>query len=236
MFQRVEHALVVERPGQLQVIGVARHAVEIGQHLGHAALFGVERPLHLFRRQAVHPEPGPVGHVGQHFQRLRVAATLVGIQQTGHDLVQGIPRRPNRLALFKLVNHRLGKRGQITLVKTRRRGMALALRQPGDEIIHPLLEPGVARAGIHHRTRGQIMPHRVSAQLAVRRLPAAIRFRVRGQTGVDAKVPQPAVGVEAQQVLLIPQHRVPERAVQQPHLRQRKRLRLRSDDRHDVAA
>ena len=108
--ERIENFLLVERFRRFQIIRVARDAVKICQHFVHAAEFGVERRLHFCLRQIVHAEFHPVRHVRQHFQRLRVAAKLVGVEQAGHDFVQRIPGRPDRLAIFHAVNERFGKR------------------------------------------------------------------------------------------------------------------------------
>ncbi len=59
VFERADHFLMIEVLGQLQVIRVAGHAVKIGQHLGHAALLGFERPLHLRRRHVGPRETSP---------------------------------------------------------------------------------------------------------------------------------------------------------------------------------
>ena len=66
--------------------------------------------------------------------------------------------------------------------------------------------------------------------------PTAIDFAFRRQSRLLAKPAQQPVQLQAQQILFVAQHRVAERAVEQPHLRQRKRLRLRSDYRWDFAA
>ena len=160
---------------------------------------------------------------------------LVRVEQTGHDFVQRVPRRPDRLAVFHAVNERFGKRRQITGVKTVRRERVLAFGKTGDDFIHALLESRVAGAGEHQRARGQIMSDAVSAQFAVRFFPAAVRFCVGRQTGVDAKISQQPVAIKAQQIISIAQHCVAKRTVKQPHLRQWKRLRLRSDHRRDFA-
>ena len=69
------------------------------------------------------------------------------------------------------------------------------------------------------------MPDAVAAHFAVRGFPATIRRRLGGQSGVRPETRKQPVTVEAEQIILVPQHRVLERAVQQAHLRKRKRLR-----------
>ena len=234
--KRIENCLLVERFRRFQIIRVARDAVKIREHLVHAAEFRVERRLHFFHRQIVHTELHPVRHIRQHFERLRVAAKLAGIEQAGHDFMLRIPRRPDGLAVFHAINERFGKPGEITRMETGAHRVALALRQPGNKIIHAPLEFGVAGAGIHQRQRRKIMTEHRPALFAIRRIPATVRFGGRIQTDIFAEVKKKPVGVEAQQILLVPQHRVAKRPVEQPHLRKRKRLRLQRDRRFDIAA
>src|ERR1035437_2876440 len=110
--------------------------------------------------------------------------------------------------------------------------IALALRQFADDVIRALLEHGVAGAGIHQRQRREIMAETVAAQLAFRLLPAAERLRARRQADVHPEGVQQPVGIETQQISLIPQHRIAERPVEQAHVRQGKRLRRPRDFHH----
>src|ERR1035437_2918162 len=110
--------------------------------------------------------------------------------------------------------------------------IALAFCKFTDNVIHAPLEFGVAGAGIHQRQRREVMGETVAAQLAFRLLPAAERLRALRQTDVAAEGVQQPVGIETQQISLIPQHRVAERPVQQTHVRQCKRLRRPRDFYH----
>src|SRR6185503_11489331 len=99
------------------------------------------------------------------------------------------------------------------------------LRQFGDHRVAALLEPGVASGRIHQRHRREVMTGGVAAQLDVWSLPAAKRRGSSRQARGETKRMQQAVLIELEQVGLVAEHRVFERAVEQPHCGQRKRAR-----------
>ena len=215
--QRIEHRPVVEITREPQVLGVAGDGEEVGQDLVHAAELGLERRLALLLAQPVHAELDPARHLDQHVEGLRVAAQLVHVEQAGHDLVERVVGRPHALALLQPVEELLGKRGQITRVGARRQSL-LDLGQLRDHRVGAGLEARVAGRRVHQGARGQEVTDAVAAQLDVGCFPAAERRGRGGQPGVEPERVQEPVEVQAQQELLVPEHGLPERAVQQAHV------------------
>ena len=199
--------------------------VEVGEDVIHAAELGFEHRLLLLERQCIDPALHPVGLTLQHVERLPRAAVHVDVQQAGHDLVQRVVGRPDRLAGFDAIDELFGEGGKVADACALLGQRLLDLGQLRHDRVGPGLEPRVAGAGIHQRQRRQVMADAVSAQLDVRRLPAAQRLRRRGQAGVDAEVVQQPIGIERQEVSLIAGHRIFERAVEQPHGFRREGLR-----------
>ena len=85
--------------------------------------------------------------------------------------------------------------------------VALAGFQLVDDVVDALPEHRVASRRVHHRTRAQVVPERMSmaADLDPRllRLPTAIHRRLGRKTRVDAKVVQQPVGLERQQIFRV---------------------------------
>ena len=212
------------------MLRVAGDGEEVGQDLVHAAELGLERRLALLLAQPVHAELDPAGHLDQHVEGLRVAAQLVHVEQAGHDLVERVVGRPHALALLQPVEELLGKRGQITRVGARRQSL-LDLGQLRDHRVGAGLEARVAGRRVHQGARGQEVTDTVSAQLDVGCFPAAERRGRGGQPGVEAERVQEPVEVQAQQELLVPEHGVAERSVQQAHLGERE---APGRERHDL--
>ena len=94
-----------ERPGGRHVpglrLGVRGERREFGHDLVHrTGLAGAVDVPHLVQLGlAVPAEPlvGPVTHPEDDLQRLLVPGQVVGVEQTPHDLVAGVPRRPDRV-------------------------------------------------------------------------------------------------------------------------------------------
>ena len=225
--ERIEHGVVVEPLRELQVLLLAGHGGQLGQHVVHAAVLVAEHLLHLLVAELVGPRLDPVARLLQDLQRLLVAAQHVHVQQAGVDLVQRVPGRPDLLARLDAVDELLGIRAQVAAGE-----LGLAPGQPGHDGVGPLLEPLVAGAGEHHGAGGQVMAEAVSAHLALGLLPSTQRLGLRRQPGVETEGVQQPVGLQRQQVLAVQLHGVLKRPVQQPHLVQLEGL---DPARHDLA-
>ena len=234
--QRVEAELVVERQRQLEVIGVAGNGVKVGERLIDAAMLVAERLLLLLMAELRDTQLQPVGHLHDNVERLLVAAVVVHVKQTGENLVERIVRRPDRLAGVHAIEKRLRIGRQKAFVISLFRHRFLALRQLRDDVVHLRLELRVAGAGKHQRARRQIMPHAVAAQFALRIFPATIRLGCSRQSGHDAERMQQPVGVEVEQILLVAQHRLTERPVEQSHFGEVERLEFAHAFRRDGIA
>src|SRR5207245_8296194 len=94
--------------------------VEIREHLVHAAVLRVERALLLFLADAVDTKRHPISHPGDDLARVGVAAQLGYVEQAGHDLVNGVIRRPDLLAAFDAVEELVRERREIPRMKALR--------------------------------------------------------------------------------------------------------------------
>jgi len=111
--QRIEEALLgipVACFGPLVIAGFGRQIVE---HLAHTAVLGAQDVLHVLFGLRRGPPVGPIGHAGDYFERLLVAGILVHVEHSGHDLVDGVERRPYRPACVEAIEKLQRKRAQI---------------------------------------------------------------------------------------------------------------------------
>ena len=216
--QRVKDGPVVEFLRHAQVLRIAGDGVQVCQHLVHAAEFGIERGLLLLIAQTVDAELDPIGLFHDDIERLPVPAEEIHVQESGHDLVDCIIRRPDAPPGVHPVEKLFGERRQITRMEAARRHRLLNLDQFGDNRVGFGLEPFVTGARIHQRAGGQKVAEAVAAQLDIRGLPPSQRPGRRRQPRRDAEHVQEPVGVDTEQVLLVAQHGVEERAVKQAHV------------------
>ena len=81
-------------------------------------------------------------------------------------------------------------------VQLARSQFLLALPEPGDHLFGLFLEPFVARAGVHHTRRREVMPHKLGATDATGCDSAAIRFGDGTQTGFESETVKQPVRLE----------------------------------------
>jgi hypothetical protein len=211
--QGIEDRMVVESLGKPQIGLLACNRGQLGQHVVHAAVFVAQHSLHLGIAELVGSRLDPCHRLFEHLEGLAVIAKHVDIQESRIDLVQCVPRGPDRLARLNAVDETLGEGAQIAGGELR-----LALGQLGDRVRGLLPEPLVAGAGVHHRRGREEMAETVPADLALGLFPTPQGLGRRRQARAGANVVQQAVGVEAQQVLTVEFHRVLEGSVEQPYL------------------
>ena len=225
--QRFDIAVLHEPARQLQPMPLPRHSVEIGQDVVHSALLcAVQHPLHAAFGQFVAPRLAPARHARDYFDRLGVAAIDVHVHQPGHQFVEAIVRRPDRLAPFGLVDMRLGKSAQVAAATE----CFLALGQFGDDSVGFGLEFLIVGAGKHERAGGKVVTQGVSTHLAVRTFPAAQRYGMGCEPGSDTPRMQQPVCIQVVQILAVTLHGDFERSVQEPDLLQIEGTRLQIDD------
>ena len=98
-FHRIEQLRIQEEGGAFQMRIFPRQAVQLHHRAEHAAVFsGNIHAPHLSSLFAVKPgKPviDPVAHGGFHRQRGLISGVQISIIKTGHDLIQGIIRRPD---------------------------------------------------------------------------------------------------------------------------------------------
>ena len=227
--ERVEHDAVVEEPGEPQVLGVPRDAVEVRQRLLHPAELGLQHLLPLRVGEPLRAQAHPGGHALRRLERLRVAEHAVHVEQPRQDLVQRVVRRPDALPGLDPVEELLRERRQVPGVRAARRERQLHLPQLRGDRQGATPEPLVAGRLPGERARGQVVAEAVPAQLDLRSFPAPVRFGTRRQPGIDAEGVKQPVGVEAQQVGEPPPLHVQERSVEQAHVAEREGLEPRDD-------
>ena len=136
-----EEALVIEAVRKILVPITSRHRGEVVEHLIHAAILALEHAGHVLIAQRLRPAPRPTRHALKHIERLRVGCERMHVEQTGHDLVQRVERRPDRLAIAEAIEELLGKRAQVAVAK-----LLLTLRELSDDSVTAGLEDGIAQA------------------------------------------------------------------------------------------
>ena len=226
--QRVEHSAVVEQPREPEVLGVAGHRVESGQHVLHAAELGLEHGLPLCVAEPRSAGGDPGRHAVQRLQRGRVAGRTLDVEQACHDLVQRVVGSPDVPARLDALEELLRERGQVAVAHPAPGQCQLHPAQLADDGERPRLQPLVARGLVHQRARGQIVAQAVATQLDIRRFPAAVRLRARRQAGVPPERVQQPVRVELHQVVAAAPLRVEERPGEDPDVAQGKPLELRA--------
>ena len=105
--ERIEEALLGEAVAGLRPPVVVGKGGKVIQHLLHAAVLGIENLLHVRGGFRSAPLVGPARHAFENLESLLVAGELVHIQHAGHDLVDGVERRPGELRRIGLLAARL---------------------------------------------------------------------------------------------------------------------------------
>jgi len=164
-----------------------RRAVQVPQRFRHPAEFVHEDLLRQFVAERVGPGAGPSRHALGHGKGLRVPAEPVHVEDAGHDLVDGVERRPNLVARLQPVPVLSRERAQVTVFAV------LALGEHRHHRRSLVLQRRIARGGVRQRACGQEMPGEMPAQLAIRLLPPAERLGAGGQPCLDAEVVDQAI-------------------------------------------
>ena len=226
--QRLQDRLVREAHGQVQILLLARHRIDVGQHLVHAAVLGAQHGLHLCVGERGRQFHGPVRQGHQHGFRLDIAGVLVGVAQAGKYLVQVVPRHPTTVdgkgvGLQLATGHGLpggaaiGNAAQVAIAIR-----VLALLQLRQHVVEAFARLGVARGRHHQRQRRQIMPAHVAVQ--ARRFPVAIAGLNLRQARLAAERRQQFVRVKRHQILQVRRLCVEKRSRTEAHGREGKQL------------
>ena len=93
----VDEALLLESVADPCPAVLARGRGEMVQRGRDAAEFDRENLLHVRFGLRRRPVIGPCGHALEHLKRLPVAGEPIHVEHAGHDLVDGVERRPDPL-------------------------------------------------------------------------------------------------------------------------------------------
>ena len=217
--ERIEEGFLVETLRDFEIVIFAGNGVEVAEHFSHAAEFSAEHTLHVLVAERTGIACGPASHFLTHVEGLLVVAINVHVEQSSHDFVDGIKRRPDPFALAQAIEELNGKCAQITALHS-----ILALSKLGNDGCPIFLDFFVAGAGIHKRRRGKIVPAGVmAAEFAIGSFPTSERLRRRRKPGIDAKCVHQAIRRQRVQKLPIGFHRDFAGPFAQPHVLHGKR-------------
>src|SRR5450631_1021402 len=171
--ERIEELLLVEALRAFEVVLLAGHRVEIAEDFAHASELGAEHALPVFVAEGLSIAIDPGRHFMDHLESLLVAAMLVHVQQTGHDLVDGVEGSPDLLTLAQSVEKLHGEGAQVATLQ-----LGLAFSESGDHGGSVVLQVFISAGGIHQRARRKIVATGVvAAEFAVGGLPSSERLR-----------------------------------------------------------
>ena len=223
--QRIEDRAVREALGQAQVTRAAAHRGDVGEDLVHAAVLGAHQVLQLRVAQRLEQGQRPGAQVDQHLARQRLLRQLPRVAQAGEGLVQVVPRHPAPVD-GEAVDLELAARdlapGGLAVGDAAEVAVAmgeLALAELAQHLDEPAMHLRVAGGRRHHRQRRHVVPAHVTVQAAA--LPVAVGRLGLRQAGLAPEGREQPVRIERHQVALVDVLRRLQRAVEQPHLRQR---------------
>src|SRR5947209_20027924 len=99
----IEEPFFIEASGDIEIGTLPGHCVEVAESFAHAAVLGAEDALHVLEAEGLGVEIDPRGHLLHEIESLLVAAVNVHVEQSGHNFVNGVERRPDFLALTEPV-------------------------------------------------------------------------------------------------------------------------------------
>ena len=165
---RRQHLLVIEPVRERRPLRVVRHTRELVEDVVHPTIFDAEHALPLLIRHGPRIVAHPERHSLHHLERLRIGRERPAVEQPGHDLVVRVERGPHALARLEAIEQLGRKRAQVPGTV-----LLLARRELGDHRGAPIAHRCVTRLRKRERTRGEVMPGEVPAELVHRRLPPA---------------------------------------------------------------
>jgi hypothetical protein len=119
----------------------------------------------------------------------------VHVEQTGHDLVDRVERRPYLFAAVQAIEKFRWEGAQITVAK-----LFLAFRQFLHDISALAFQLAVARGRIHQSACGEIVPHEMAPQFAIWLLPPAEWLCGGREPCIHTKIVQKSVGVQSLEI------------------------------------
>src|SRR5262245_4604944 len=144
--QRIKYSLVVKLAGHPKIFLITSNCVKIREDFFHASELGVQRALLLLVRKPINSELDPIRHLRHHVKSLLVVAVEIDVQESSHDLVQRVVRRPNALGLVHSIKELFGIRRKITGVKPARWHCLLDFGEFRDHGLRSRLEPLISCA------------------------------------------------------------------------------------------
>ena len=217
--KRVQERGLLELAGDGKIALFAGEAVEVDQHLVHAAVLHAKDALTLLVAHVGKIGGHPSRHAFRYFESFFIAGLDVHIHQPGHDLVAGIERCPDILSKCQPLEQIGRIRTEVAVAV----GL-LAGGQAGHQRIALVAEHGVPSSGRGKCDRGKIVPAgEVAAQLSVRYLPPAVWLCRGRDAGSQAEAVQQTIHLQAVQVALIHIGRTLEVSIEQPNRGHRKR-------------
>src|SRR5947207_1748036 len=222
--QSVGKGVMLEAARKRQPSRVTGIDVQVGKHLVHAAVLGVEHLGNLFRAERCEDAARPLGEARLDLERRAIAGVPMSVAQTGERFVQGVPGGPEPIEIER-------RRANLAARERRERlapslecaqiAIALLALHRGElanEVVCALLEAGIASGGIHRAHRREIVPGDVTGEIAPRTIPPAVGPTLWGKTGARAIKSQHPIGLELEQILDVGQLRALKGAAGEPHL------------------
>src|ERR1700748_2509627 len=187
-----------ELVGELEPAGIVGIGVEIGEDFVHATELGGEHALDLLVVEIGEDVLGPSGELDFDVERGAVAGELVGVAQSGEELVLDVPWRPEAVEVevagvgFAFATLLESDLAVDALCVHEGADVAVFLRvlnglQLCDEVVGALLETYVTCGRVHQADSGEIVSGNVSGELAAGTVPTAVTLRLGVETGALAK-------------------------------------------------
>ena len=214
----VVHEPVVAEPLRERLVRlVLRFRVELPEDFAEAAELHVEHALAFLFVQALREAVDPACEVHEHVLRLFVSGDLPRVVKPFGDLVLRVPRRPRVVDRFHVaVLQHLERAAGVPRHTPDVAGVPvelLAARHLADDVVHALLEPRVARAGVFQRKRRQVVPERVAGEVAA--FPAAVDRSLRRLAAILVHARHKAVRAQREQEIRVALLVREERAVEE---------------------
>ena len=226
----IRKGVVLESTRERQPARVAGVDIQVGEHLVHPAVLGVEHLCNLGVVERPQHVSRPLGEAHFDLERRSIPGVAIGVAQSGEGLVQRVPGRPEPIEIEGCRSDLPARERRKCLSPALQRAqIAVALfglhrREIADEILRSVLEPPIAGYGVHQAHRREIVPGDVSGEVAPRTVPSAVRRRLSGKTGARPIKCQHPIRLELEQILDVGLLCALKRATGDPHLVQRHRV------------
>jgi len=184
---------------QHPVVRILGNPVQTRPNLQHAACFHVQYVIKLLFGKLTGPSDKPPGPVHSNIQCFFAFCVQIHIQQAHKGFMKRILGCPNAFPFCNPMQVFL-RDGSDPLPAV----LPLAVRELPDNSFRLCLNFFISRCGIMHRRGGQPVAQEMTAQLTLRRLPAAMHFLRTDParyTGFKFMVEQQGLAVEGHQIV-----------------------------------